>query len=116
MAVKKWIASRITALYYDAAAAEAAEEHFRRTVQEKQFSEDDITEITVPDEYKAGGLRLADMLAELKLLPSKSEVRRLIEGGGLKLGGETVHDFFAHYEYASGVILQLGKRKVYRLL
>ena len=112
---KKWIAARVTALYCGAEAAEQAAEHFRRTVQEKAFADEDLVELTVPEEFKHGQPRLADLLVELRLLPSKSEVRRLIEGGGVRLGGEVVRDFFMHYRHEQGVILQLGKRKVYRL-
>jgi tyrosyl-tRNA synthetase len=116
MAVKKWVAGSLAALYCGEAAAEAAAEHFRRTVQEKQVDEADITEIAVPEELTTGTVRLVDLIVELKLMGSKSEVRRLVEGGGLKLGGETVTDFFLHYTHEPGVLLQLGKRKVYRLV
>lgn len=116
MAAKKWVAARLTELYCGAEDAQAAAEHFQRTVQDKLVDDADITEIAVPDEFTAGGLRLADLIVELKLLGSKSEVRRLVEGGGLRLGGEVVTDFYLHYEHEPGVLLQLGKRKVYRLV
>jgi len=115
MGAKKWIAGSITALYCGSEAAAHAAEHFRRTVQEKEFSEEDIVEIELPAEYRAGEHRLADLISALKLLPSKSEARRLIEQGGVRLRGEAVGDPFALYSHRPGDILQLGKRRLYRL-
>jgi len=116
MAAKKWIAHRITALYCGEDEARRAAEHFRRTVQEKQFSEEDIVELSVPAKYKAGGRRLSDLLVELELAASKSEAGRLIEQGGVKLNGAVVKDKFAVYEHVPGTLLQVGKRKVVRLV
>jgi len=115
MAAKKWIAHRITALYCGEEEAERAAEHFRRTVQDKQFSEEDIEERSVPEAYRAGGRRLTDLIVELELAASKSEAGRLIEQGGVKLNGAVVKDKFAMYTHAPGTLLQVGKRKVVRL-
>lgn len=115
MAVKKWIALSITALYCGTEAGERAAEHFRRTVQEKEFREEDIANLELPEEFRAGESRLADLIVAMQLLPSKSEAKRLIEQGGVKLRGETVSDLFALYVHSPGTILQLGKRRVYRL-
>jgi tyrosyl-tRNA synthetase len=61
------------------------------------------------------GETLAGLIAALKLAGSKKEAQRLIEGGGVRLEGEVVADKFAPYTYSPGALLQLGKRKVYRL-
>lgn len=115
MGVKKWIAAHITQLYCGEAAAEEAAGHFKRTVQEKQVAEEDISEHSLSAELR-GGCRLAELLAALKLAPSKGEAQRLIEQGGVKLNGEVVKDKFAAYEHVSGTLLQVGKRKLVRLL
>jgi tyrosyl-tRNA synthetase len=114
LAAKKWVAHFITAMYNGAAAADEAAEHFRAAVQEKQLVEDDIVDVAVPVELQSGET-LAGLIAALKLAGSKKEAQRLIEGGGVRINGEVVVDKFAAYSHSAGALLQLGKRKVYRL-
>ncbi len=116
MGVKKWIAHSITALYCGSEKADAAAEHFKRTVQEKSFAKDDIPEMAVPDEFKAGGRRLADLMVALGMTGSKKEAQRLIDGGGVKINDEPVSDKLAEYTYAAGTILRAGKRKIVKLV
>lgn len=144
MEVKKWVAHSVTALYNGAEAAAQAEEHFRRTVQERGVDLDSVPEVRVPDAWRAehlglmsnGGAaghevpqpsadtevqqelqpRLVDLLVELQLTPSKSEARRLIQQGGVKLDGAPITDVFAPYIHVAPTLLQVGKRKVVRLV
>jgi hypothetical protein len=60
--------------------------------------------------------RLVDLIVELQLAPSKSEARRLIAQGGVKLDGETITDHFAPYIHVAPTLLQVGKRKIVRLI
>ena len=58
-------------------------------------------------------VRLIDVLAESKIAPSKGEARRLIEGGGIKVGDEKISDI--GYEISadmieSGFVLHKGKK------
>jgi tyrosyl-tRNA synthetase len=60
-----------------------------------------------------------DLLVEAGLAPSKSEARRLIQGGAVKLNGETkVADVLATISGipTESLVLQAGKRKFVRLL
>lgn len=52
MGVKKWIAHSITAMYHGSEVADRAEEHFRRTVQEKEFTEEDVELLPVANWYR----------------------------------------------------------------
>jgi tyrosyl-tRNA synthetase len=60
--------------------------------------------------------RLVDLMLELKLVPSKSEARRLIEQGGVKLDGAVISDQFTPYIHVAPTLLQVGKRKIVRLV
>jgi tyrosyl-tRNA synthetase len=115
LAAKKWVAAQVTELYNGTEAALEAAEHFRRTVQEKSFSEDDIETVEVPVDFKAGGQRIADLLVAIGATPSKKEAMRLIEGGGVRLDDTSVADKFAEYQHTADAILRVGKRKIYRL-
>jgi tyrosyl-tRNA synthetase len=138
MPAKKWIAGKLTAMYNGAEAAARAEEHFRRTVQEKSVDLDDAPEVRVPDAWRAEHLgldrttgqgahstdelqqelqpRLVDLLVELQLAPSKSEARRLLTQGGVKLDGSAVTDQFTPYIHVEPTLLQVGKRRFVRLV
>ena len=60
--------------------------------------------------------RLVDLIVELQLAPSKSEARRLLTQGGIKLDGQAVSDPFTPYIHVQATLLQVGKRKVVRLV
>ena len=54
-------------------------------------------------------------MVELDLAKSKSDARRLVEQGGVRLGGETAKDPNAVVPLAGEPVLQVGKRKFVRL-
>ena len=116
MGVKKWVAHQITSMYHGEDEAEKAAAHFQRTVQEKTFSDEDVLEITLGEEFTTGEPRLVDLLVAHQLAPSKKEARRLMEQGGVKLNEEPVTDPFAVYEHQPGAVLRVGKRKVVKLV
>jgi tyrosyl-tRNA synthetase len=115
MEVKKWVATQITGMYNGAAAAEEAAAHFQRTVQDRSFSEADITDAEVARELHSGS-RLADVIVALGAAPSKKEAQRLIESGAVKLDDVAVTDKMAAYEHVPGTSLKVGKRRVYKLV
>ena len=85
-AAKKALADAATALCRgDAAAAEAAETA-RRTFEEGTAG-DSLPTLTV-----TGSIGIVDALVGLGLAASKGEARRLIKGGGARVGAEKVVD------------------------
>jgi len=68
----------------------------------------------------AAGVLLANVLAEAGLAPSASEGRRLIQGGGVKVGDAKVSDPKALFDFAAvgpeGVVLRVGKAKAARVV
>jgi tyrosyl-tRNA synthetase len=87
--------------------ADAAEDEFNRRFVQKEIP-DEIEEKTVA----AGPHNLAQLLADTGLTASKSEARRLIEQGGVKVNGEKATAANADIDVTSdGVLLQVGKRK-----
>lgn len=54
---------------------------------------------------------LADILVDSNLCSSKSEARRLIEQGGVKVDGACIGEREAVIEPTKGMIIQVGKRK-----
>jgi tyrosyl-tRNA synthetase len=105
--LKVELATEITEIFYGAQAAKEAGEQFKRV-----FSEGDIPE-EMP-EYKASPRQsLLEVLMDAKLAKSKSEARRLIEQGGVRLDGKTLDDPIGAFPGPG--VLQVGKRRFVRI-
>ncbi len=104
--LKMRLGREIVTMYWGAQAAEAAEEHFK-TVHQQGGVPEDMPELKV-DWVQAS---LVDVLVESKLCSSKSEARRQIEEGGVKVDGVVVEDVGALVEMkGEPVVVQKGKR------
>lgn len=86
-----------------------AEEHFR-TVFQKKSAPDEMEELKVD----SGAADLVGLLADSGLAPSRSEARRLISQGAVKLNGIRVEQAEG-YEPTDGDIVQVGKRGFVRI-
>jgi tyrosyl-tRNA synthetase len=113
--LKLQLAWAIVALYHGDEAADDARAGFI-----SQFSEghlpDDITEVpadVIPTEN--GTVDIVTLLTVLELAASRSEARRLIEQGGVKVNSEAVTDVFATLTPEPGLLVQVGKRRFVRL-
>jgi tyrosyl-tRNA synthetase len=97
-AAKKALADAATALCRGAAAAAEAAETARRTFEEGAAGE------SLPTLTVAGSIGIVDALVGLGLVASKGEARRLIKGGGARVGAEKVTD--------EGLIVSVGSEPV----
>jgi tyrosyl-tRNA synthetase len=109
---KRELARRIVARYRDEAAAEAAEERFDR-IHVRHEAPDEIDEVSVAAN---GPVHLPALLAE-EFGVSRSEARRLIEQGGVQVGGEVVSadQLDLPLDGLDGAVVQVGKRRYKRL-
>jgi tyrosyl-tRNA synthetase len=110
---KRAMAGALTARHHGEQAATAAEERFD-TVHVRHELPDDIEEFAFnPD---GGQVHLPALLAEAFGL-SRSEGRRLLSQGGVKLDGNELDDsrLDVPADELDGVVLQVGKRRFKRL-
>ena len=111
MQYKKMMAFEIVKTIKGVKEAQAAQKHFESTVQKKE----------TPDEVRSKKLEvrnknIVDLLIECDLAASKSEARRLIEQGGIKIDGEVVKDINKIIEITKdGVLVQRGKRQFVKI-
>jgi tyrosyl-tRNA synthetase len=105
--LKMRLARAIVEIYHGADAAAHAEQQFQ-TVHKDHGVPDDIPEASVEQ-----GSALLDVMVLHKLASSKSEARRLIEQGGVKLDDKPITDINAKAEQG---ILKVGKRKFLKLI
>lgn len=103
---KARLAKEIVTLYHGAAAAMSAEEAFDRVFKNKELPEE-IQEFAAKK-----GTSLVDILAATKLSTSKSDARRLIEQGGVKLNDAPV----TLETTAQEGTLRVGKRKFLKIV
>ena len=110
---KRRLAREIVTLYHGPEAADAAEARFDRVHREGEAPAD-LPEIALPD---GEVVALAALIADAGLASSRSEARRLISQGGVRLDGEAVADPRAEVarQELSGRVLQVGKRRFARL-
>jgi tyrosyl-tRNA synthetase len=112
---KRTVARRIVALYHGDEAAAAAESAFDRQFKEHQAPED-IVEVRLPAEaVTEGKVNLPRLLEAAGLAASRSEARRLISQGGVRIDGEPVADEEVPVDHVVGRIVQVGKRRFARV-
>jgi len=103
---KMHLAREVVTLYHGADAAAHAESEFTKVFADKGIPED------MPEVSLQKGMTYVDLLVHEKLLTSKSEAKRLIEQGGLKLNDQTVSSIDATVEEG---VLKVGKRKFLKI-
>jgi tyrosyl-tRNA synthetase len=106
---KRWLARAIVARFHGDEAAQAAEAHFDR-VHIEHGVPDDIETLTLP----SGPAHLPAVLAEGFGL-SRSEARRLLAGGGVKVDGEALSELDVDAAQLDGRVVQVGKRRFARV-
>ena len=109
--VKARLAREVVVRFYDQVEAQAASDRFDQLFKEHEVPED------VPELQVNGSTSIVDVLIESKLASSKSDVRRLIDGGGVKVNGEVVEDAeFIVEPTSEGILIQKGKRHFVRVI
>ncbi|MFH1610914.1 MAG: tyrosine--tRNA ligase [Patescibacteria group bacterium] len=101
MDAKKITAQKITEIFHGKEESKKAEESFIKKIQKKEAPED-------IQEFDLANKNIIDALVESKLVSSKSDARRAIEQGGVKINSEVIKDFDTILK--SGDIVQKGKR------
>ena len=116
-AEKRRLAREVVDLYHGDGAGAAAQARFDRVHRERELPEE-IPDVAIPPEVIVGGsVYLPALLALLGLADSNSHARRLIEQGGVRLGGEPVSGDALELRVAElrGRVLQVGRRGFARL-
>ncbi|MBN1259910.1 MAG: tyrosine--tRNA ligase [Anaerolineae bacterium] len=109
MEAKKQLAWEITDIFYGAQAADRAAQHFSRVHQQRELPKN-MAEFALVEP-----LRLIDLMHAAGVAPSKSQARRLIQQGGVRLDDVMVEDVDAIVEPAEQV-LQVGKRRFVKII
>jgi tyrosyl-tRNA synthetase len=110
---KMQLAASIVELYHGAAAASAANEHFERTVVNKELP-DEIAVFALSPADK--GATLAKLLVLAGFAPSNREAQRLVSQGAVKVDGVRIDDP-RHVERPwTGKVVQKGNHQYVRIV
>lgn len=112
MLFKKRLAFTITEMYHTTQAAQQAEKHFQKTVQQGEIPKD-IPTVSVGK----GTITLFELLQKCLPDESKSNIRRLISQGAAELipNGEKPTDPNTKVKLSTVQIIRVGKRKYFTL-
>ena len=110
--IKVELARRIITDFHSKADADAAEEEFNRVFRRKEVP-DEIEE----REVEAAPWSLPRLLVRVELAPSVAEARRLIEQGGVRIGGvrQASPSIVVSAKTGEESLLQVGKRRFLRV-
>jgi len=107
---KNRLALEITAFYYGVNASRAAESEFQRVFKEKKAPAK-IEEVKI----KERALAVMDLLVGTGQAASKSEAKRLILQGGVKINDKLQPNWQEIVQIKKGMIIQTGKRKFIKI-
>jgi tyrosyl-tRNA synthetase len=114
MDAKMRLAQEVISGFHGEEAARKAAENFQRVFRDRQAP----TEVELQRITRGPAKKLATLLAELKLAPSKSEAGRLIEQGGVEIDGVRVDDPRKDIDLSKSAefLLRAGKKKFLRII
>lgn len=107
---KAFVARRIVALYHGEEAAAHAAEEFDRVFKYHELPSS-IPEVLLP----AAQLPVVDVLVHAGLVPSRSEARRQIQQGAVRIDGERIHDWAMLVDLSRERVVAVGKRRFARV-
>ncbi len=109
--IKRALARRLVAMYYNEETALESEKEFDNIFVKKGLPDE------VP-EFKVEGLKeieLVELMVITGSAPTKSEARRLLQQGGVTIDGAKVEDLKYVVKLENPFILKVGKRKFYKI-
>ncbi len=110
--VKMKLAFYIVERFHSKEEAEQAKQNFIKVFSKKEIPED------IPEpklEVNSTEIPLVDLILKVGFAPSKSEARRLIKSGAVRINGEKIGDINYKVSLKDEFILQVGKRKFARI-
>ncbi len=108
--VKMELAREIVSIFHGDEAAKRAEEHFKQVFQRRELPSD------MPEYRLSEPATVLDVLVNAGLASSRSEGRRLIRQGGVRLDGQVIQEIDRIIHPDGEQVLQVGRRRFVRLV
>lgn len=110
MIYKKLMAKRIVGILHGEKAGLEAEKNFENTVQNKEITQEDVSPSKAPDDVTL----LEFLKTAVGEKYSSSEIKRIIEQGGVEENGQKVTDINARINTDPKTIIKFGKREFFK--
>jgi tyrosyl-tRNA synthetase len=110
MEAKKKLAWEIVSIFDGGEAADKAAAHFERVHQQRKLPED------MPSRVLTEPTNIVDIIYDADFAPSKSQARRLVQQGAVRLDGEKITDIKTEIEVEEEAVLRVGKRRFLQLV
>lgn len=111
MQCKKDIARSIVAKFWSPEQAEQAYKTFEQLFQKKDYEHAQVAALPVGT---ANPLWIVELVKLIAQVASSSEARRLIQAGAVEIDGEIITDVQAQITVRSGMMMRVGKHRIYR--
>jgi len=109
--IKLALGIEITSQFYGRETALNAEREFVNIFRNKELPEE-MPEIKL----SAESISIVDLLVSHANISSRSEARRLIDQGGVRVNDEVLDDIHSVVDVSDGDVLRIGKKRFYRLV
>lgn len=113
LACKKMLAFTIIERFWSPAGAEEGQQSFEALFQQKDYSQ---AQELVLDAAAVTSVWIVELLKMASAIATSSEGRRLVESGAVMLDNEKITDAKAMVSLVDGVILKVGKHRIYRII
>ncbi len=113
MDVKKQLAFRLCQKFHTEEQARSAQESFEKVFSRKEVP-DRIDEFRLQSSGEP--VFLYQILVDVAAAPSKTEAKRLIQGGGITVNSTPVKDLFYKIETRGEYVLQAGKHAPFKII
>ncbi len=113
MELKKKLAYDIIAKFWSPVQAQRAQEVFEALFQQRDYSK--ACEVIVSRDTP-NPVWIVDLVKAVAGVVSSSEVKRLIDARAIAIDNDVVEDFSASISYKDGMILKVGKHKIFKLI
>jgi tyrosyl-tRNA synthetase len=107
------LAWTITSFFYGEEEATNQQEEFVRVFSRRELPEY-IDAYEIETLYNEGVKTITDLLVHIGAASSRSEAKRLVNGGGVELNGVKIEDPLTPLTLTPGSVLRVGKRKFYK--
>jgi len=112
MDCKKQLAHQILAKYWSLEQAILAQDYFEKLFQNKDYSAAQVVELPIST---PSPIWIVELLRLLSAVQTSSDARRLIGEGAVKIDNLAILDFKAEISWQSGMLIKVGKHRIYQL-
>ncbi|MFC1870653.1 tyrosine--tRNA ligase [Candidatus Dependentiae bacterium] len=112
MALKKEMAHQVIEKFWSEKEADAARDAFEALFQKKDYSK--AQSVAVPSDTP-NPVWIVELLKRIGAIKSSSEGKRLIESNAVEINEKPVTDFKSEIAWKPGMVIKVGKHRIYKL-